>query len=46
MFSCFFFKCGAVSVNNKWYLVHTLWNIIDRILCLVYWAGVEKNTVV
>jgi len=42
----FFFKCGAVSVSNKRYLVHTLWNITDSIVCLVYWAGVGKNTVV
>jgi len=42
---CFFFKCEAVSVSNKWYIVHTLQNITDSILCLVYWAGVGKNTV-
>jgi len=46
VFVCvFFFKCEAVSVSNKWYIVHTLQNITDSILCLVYWAGVGKNTV-
>jgi len=43
---CVFFKCGAVSVSNKRYLVHTVWNITDSIVCLVYWAGVGKSTVV
>jgi len=41
-----FVKCGTVSVSNKWSLVHTLCNITDRILCLVYWAAVGKKTVV
>ena len=33
-------------MSNNRYIVHTVWNITDSIVCLVFWAGVGKSTVV